>query len=155
MTHLSTKKLQEARSRLRLIEAFGKLEGTKTVENLQEAFADEAQDHVKYMCAAQMASAEGYPDVAALFEEASAEELVHAKKNLQYLSGIRIGLTERNIQDAIKGETKANKIDYPEMARAAEDEGFAEIAEWFEALVKTEGKHAQWFKEALQTLGEG
>ena len=154
MKRLSGKKLHEARQRLQLLEAFGKLEGTKTAENLQKAFEEEAADHVKYSCAAKMASAEGYPEISALFEEAALEELEHATKNLNHLSGVLIGLTARNIQNAIVGETKANKTDYPEMARVAQDEGFAEIAEWFEALAKTEGKHAQWFRDVQRTLGK-
>lgn len=154
MKRLSEKNLQEVRQQLRLLETFGKLEGTKTAENLQKAFEDGAADHVKYLCAAKMASAEGYPEISALFEEAALEELEHATKNLTHLSGVLIGLTARNIQNAVEGETEANKTDYPEMARAAQDEGFADIAEWFEVIAKTRGKHAQWFRDAQRTLGK-
>lgn len=155
MKRLSRQLLEATRQRLQLVEAFGKLEGTKTAENLQEAFTDEALDHTKYLWAAKMASAEGYPEIAAAFEEAAAEELVHAHTNLNYLMGMLVGFTEKNIQSAIEGETKANKTDYPEMAAVAKDEGFEEISEWFSALARTEGEHARWFKEAQSLLRKG
>jgi rubrerythrin len=41
---------------------------------------------------------------------------------------------------------------YPSMARAARDEGFEEIADWFETLAKAEKSHAGRFEKALQTL---
>ena len=42
---------------------------------------------------------------------------------------------------------------YPGMARTARDEGFDEIADWFETLAKAEKCHAGRFQKALDTLG--
>ena len=38
------------------------------------------------------------------------------------------------------------------MARTAREEGFEEIAEWFETLAKAEKSHAGRFTKALNTL---
>jgi rubrerythrin len=41
---------------------------------------------------------------------------------------------------------------YPGMARTAREEGFEEIAEWFETLAKAEKSHAGRFQKALGAL---
>jgi rubrerythrin len=41
---------------------------------------------------------------------------------------------------------------YPGMARTARDEGFEEIADWFETLAKAEKSHAGRFQKALNSL---
>jgi len=38
------------------------------------------------------------------------------------------------------------------MAKAARDEGFTDIAEWFETLAKAEKSHAGRFTKMLETL---
>ncbi len=38
------------------------------------------------------------------------------------------------------------------MAKIARDEGFDEIADWFETLAKAERSHANRFSKALETL---
>ncbi len=51
------------------------------------------------------------------------------------------------------GETHEYTDMYPGMASAAREEGFDEIAEWFETLAKAEKSHAGRFQKALDTLG--
>ena len=41
---------------------------------------------------------------------------------------------------------------YPGMAKAAREEGFDEIADWFETLAKAEKSHAGRFQKALDGL---
>ena len=41
---------------------------------------------------------------------------------------------------------------YPGMAKTARDEGFSEVADWFETLAKAEKSHAGRFEKALGTL---
>ena len=48
------------------------------------------------------------------------------------------GNTRQNLQSAIEGETYEYTQMYPGMARTAREEGFPEIAEWFETLAKAE-----------------
>ena len=55
---------------------------------------------------------------------------------------------------AIAGETHEYTDMYPGMARTAREEGFEEIAEWFETLAKAEKSHAGRFQKALDALTE-
>ena len=59
----------------------------------------------------------------------------------------------QNLKAAIAGETHEYTDMYPGMARTARDEGFDEIADWFETLAKAEKSHAGRFQKALDTLG--
>jgi len=43
---------------------------------------------------------------------------------------------------------------YPGMARIARDEGYPDVAEWFETLAKAEKSHAGRFQKALDRLSE-
>ena len=44
---------------------------------------------------------------------------------------------------------------YPEFARLAREEGYTEIAAWFETLAKVERFHAGRFQDALTRLQSG
>ena len=41
---------------------------------------------------------------------------------------------------------------YPGMAKQAREEGFDEIADWFETLAKAERSHANRFTKALESI---
>ena len=68
-------------------------------------------------------------------------------------TGLPIGATGNNLKAAIAGETHEYTDMYPGMARTARQEGFDEIADWFETLAKAEKSHAGRFQKALDTLG--
>ena len=96
------------------------LEGTKTHENLKEAFAGESQANRRYLWFAQKADVEGYPDAAALFRSVAEGETGHAHGHLEYLAqvgdpatGEPIGDTEDNLKSAIAGETYEYTADVP------------------------------------------
>ena len=42
--------------------------------------------------------------------------------------------------------------DFTDMAKTARDEGFDEIADWFETLAKAEKSHAGRFQRALEAM---
>ncbi len=135
------------------------LGGTKTEENLKAAFAGESQANRRYLFFAQKADVEGYNDTAAVFRSTAEGETGHAFGHLEYLSetgdpatGEPIGDTSSNLKAAIAGETHEYTDMYPGMARTARDEGFDEIADWFETLAKAEKSHAGRFQKALDTL---
>ena len=67
-------------------------------------------------------------------------------------TGVPIGNTEANLQAAIEGETYEYTQMYPGMAKTAREEGFDELAEWFETLAKAEKSHANRFTKGLDTL---
>ncbi len=135
------------------------LGGTKTEGNLKAAFAGESQANRRYLFFAQKADVEGYNDVAAVFRSTAEGETGHAFGHLEYLAetgdpatGEPIGNTSANLQAAIAGETHEYTDMYPGMARTAREEGFDEIADWFETLAKAEKSHAGRFQRALDTL---
>jgi rubrerythrin len=137
-----------------------KLDGTKTHEHLKEAFAGESQANRRYLYFAKVADIEGYPDVAGLFKDTADGETGHAHGHLDFLkqvgdpaTGKPIGDTLKNLQSAVAGETYEYQSMYPGFAKTAREEGFSEIAEWFETLAKAEKSHAGRFEKAAQTLG--
>jgi rubrerythrin len=135
------------------------LSGTKTHGNLKAAFAGESQANRRYEYFAKQADVEGYPDVAGLFRDTAAGETGHAHGHLDYLKQVGdpatdkpIGSTEKNLASAVAGETHEYQSMYPSMAKEAREEGFDDIAEWFETLAKAEKSHAGRFDKALQGL---
>ena len=67
-------------------------------------------------------------------------------------TGLPIGPTQSNLKASIAGETHEYTDMYPGMAKSARDEGFDEIADWFETLAKAERSHANRFQKALDAL---
>jgi rubrerythrin len=137
-----------------------KLNGSKTHQNLKDAFAGESQANRRYLYFAKVADVEGYPEVAGLFKDTADGETGHAHGHLDYLkqvgdpaTGLPIGNTAKNLKAAVAGETHEYETMYPGMAKTARDEGFADIAEWFETLAKAEKSHAGRFQKAHDTLG--
>ncbi|MBP9111906.1 MAG: rubrerythrin family protein [Polyangiaceae bacterium] len=63
-----------------------------------------------------------------------------------------MGNTEKNLKSAIAGETHEYETMYPSMSKTAREEGFDDIAEWFETLAKAEKSHAGRFTKMLETL---
>ncbi len=137
------------------------LAGTKTYENLKAAFAGESQANRRYLYFARQADIEGYPDAAGVFKNTADGETGHAFGHLEFIekqggvdpaSGLEIGDTEANLKAAVAGETYEYTDMYPGFAKTARNEGFDEIAEWFETLARAEKSHAGRFQEALNTL---
>ena len=135
------------------------LKGTKTHNNLKDAFAGESQANRRYLYFAKVADIEGYPEIAGNFRETADGETGHAHGHLEYLeqvgdpaTGLPFGPTEQNLKAAIAGETHEYTDMYPGMAKAAREEGFAEIADWFETLAKAERSHANRYQKALDAL---
>ncbi len=61
------------------------LEGTKSLENLKEAFAGEAQANRRYLYFSRAADIEGYPDIGGLFRDTGEAETGHAFGHLDFL----------------------------------------------------------------------
>ena len=135
------------------------LKGTKTHENLKHAFAGESQANRRYLYFARAADIEGYPEIGGLFRDTSEAETGHAFGHLDFLkevgdpvTGVAIGDTEKNLKSAVEGETYEYTQMYPGFAKTARDEGFDEIAEWFETLARAEKSHAGRFQKGLDGL---
>ena len=137
------------------------LKGTKTHENLKYAFAGESMANRRYLYFANKADVEGQNDVSALFRSTAEGETGHAHGHLDYLAQVGdpatdlpIGSSRENLKAAVAGETHEYTDMYPGMAKTAREEGFAEIADWFETLAKAERSHANRFQKALDSLAD-
>ncbi|MBI2817431.1 MAG: rubrerythrin [Acidobacteria bacterium] len=135
------------------------LNGSKTHQNLKDAFAGESQANRRYLYFAKRADIEGYPEIAGLFRDTAEGETGHAHGHLDYLravgdpaTGLPIGDTPENLKSAVAGETHEYTDMYPGMAKVAREEGFAEIADWFETLAKAEKSHAGKFSQGLSSI---
>jgi len=135
------------------------LQGSKTLENLKAAFAGESQANRRYLYFARKADIEGYPDIAGVFRDTAEGETGHAHGHLEFMeavgdpaTGEPIGDTIKNLKAAVAGETYEYTEMYPGFAKVAREEGFDEIAEWFETLARAEKSHAGRFQKALESL---
>ena len=136
------------------------LKGSKTEENLKEAFAGESQANRRYLWFAQKADVEGYPDVAALFRSVAEGETGHAFGHFDFLkevgdpvTGEPVGSTVENLKSAVAGETYEYTEMYPGFAKVAREEGFEEISEWLETLARAEKSHAGRFQQGVASVG--
>ena len=134
--------------------------GSRTFQNLKDAFAGESMANRRYLYFARLADVEGQPDIAGLFRDTAEGETGHAHGHLDYLkkvgdpaTGLPIGDTKLNLKAAIHGETHEYTDMYPGMAKTAREEGFTEIADWFETLARAEKSHAGRFKKGLDSIG--
>src|SRR6185437_15777926 len=155
---------QDAPSAINHIHAEGEstmksLKGTKTHANLKDAFAGESQANRRYLYFAKIADVEGQPEIAGLFRDTAEGETGHAHGHLDYLKQVGdpatdqpIGDSMLNLKSAVHGETYEYTNMYPGMAKTAREEGFTEIADWFETLAKAEKSHAGRFQKAQGSL---
>jgi len=135
------------------------LTGTKTLENLKTAFAGEAQANRRYLYFSRKADEEGYPEVASLFKGIAEGETAHAfhhfdsmKEMGDPVTGLSVASVKEMLNSSVQGETYEYTTMYPTFARMAREEGFEEIAKYFDVLTKAEHAHANKFGEALTTL---
>jgi len=135
------------------------VKGTKTEESLKEAFAGESQANRRYLYFANQADIAGANDVAAVFRSTAEGETGHAHGHMEYLitggagepgTGMPAKTVAEALQAAIAGETHEYTDMYPGMAKTAREEGFDEIADWFETLAKAERSHANKFTKTLE-----
>jgi rubrerythrin len=135
------------------------IKGTRTEESLKEAFAGESQANRRYLYFANMADIAGAGDVAAVFRSTAEGETGHAHGHMEYLieggagepgTGMPAKTVAQALEAAIAGETHEYTDMYPGMAKTARDEGFDEIADWFETLAKAERSHANKFTKTLE-----
>ena len=136
------------------------LAGSETLQNLKAAFAGESQANRRYLYFAKVADAEGQPDIAEGFRATADGETGHAHGHLDYLATVGdpvtdlpIGTTADNLRASIAAETYEYTEMYPAFAKTARDEGFDDIADWFEILAKAEKSHAGRFEQMLDFLG--
>ncbi len=131
------------------------LRGTKTEQNLREAFSGESQARNKYTYFASKAKAEGYEQIAAIFLETAENEKEHAKMWFKLLEGGELHSTAENLVSAAQGENFEWTDMYDRMAKEAKEEGFDKIAYLFEEVAKIEKEHEERYKKLLENVEDG
>ena len=129
------------------------LKGSKTEKNLFEAFAGESQARNKYTYFASAAKKEGYEQVSGIFQETADNEKEHAKMIFKFLSGI--GNTAENLKKAAEGENYEWNSMYKEFEKTAREEGFIEIAEFFNKVATVEKEHEDRYLALLKNIEDG
>jgi rubrerythrin len=129
------------------------LKGSRTEKNLEAAFAGESQARNKYTYFAAVAKEEGFEHIAGIFLETAENEREHAKRELNFLRGI--GDTRANLKAAADGEHYEWPVMYPEFERAAREEGFTEIADFFKEVAEVEEQHEKRYLALLKNVQEG
>ena len=126
---------------------------SKTIENLQAAFAGESQASRKYLYFAEKAEEEGHKQIARLFRAASDAETVHARNHLRVMQGIKS--TTDNLKEAIGGENYEFTEMYPAFMKQAEAEGDDKAKNSFDLANKVEQIHHRLYQAALSMLEKG
>jgi Rubrerythrin len=126
------------------------LKGSKTEQNLRDAFSGESQARNKYTFYASAAKKAGYEQIAAFFQETADNEKEHAKLWFKHLDGI--GNTESNLKDAAAGENYEWTTMYKDFAAVAREEGFDAIAEQFEMVGSVEKHHEERYLTLLSNM---
>jgi len=127
-----------------------KYAGTKTEQNLREAFSGESEARNKYTYFASVAKKAGYEQIAALFLKTAENEKEHAKLWFKELEGI--GTTPENLLRAAEGENAEWTDMYDRMAREAEEEGFPELAAKFRGVAAIEKAHEERYRALLNNI---
>ena len=125
---------------------------SKSLDDLQAAFAGESQANRRYLAFAEKAEAEGHPQVARLFRAAAQAETVHAHNHLRAMDGIKS--TSENLKVAIQGENYEHTTMYPAFVKDADAEGNKRAARSFNYAMQVEVEHEGFYRQALESLGK-
>ena len=142
------------------------LKGSKTAENLMKSFAGESQARMRYTFYAKTAAKEGYKQIEAIFLETAENERVHAKLfykhlvavldgeavNIQATYPVALDATVKNLEYAAGGEKEEWSCLYPEFARIADEEGFADVAGTFRSIATVEKRHETRYRKLLENV---
>ena len=126
------------------------LKGSKTEQNLREAFAGESQARNKYTYFASVAKKEGYQQISAIFEQTANNEKEHAKLWFKALG--ELGDTSANLLAAAEGENYEWTDMYDRFAKDAEEEGFTALAAQFRMVAAIEKTHEERYRKLLNNV---
>jgi rubrerythrin len=136
------------------------LKESRTLKNLIDLFSREAQILIRYRLFANTAKYEGFPEVAELFDRLTQHQSVLVEGHLDFLrtvgdplSGLPLGHTDHNLDAALAGEDEAETL-YPLAARTAENEGFVDIASWFQTLAASKKLHCNQIANEIRRISE-
>jgi acyl-CoA hydrolase/bacterioferritin (cytochrome b1) len=128
------------------------LKGSKTEENLHKAFVRELRTNANYTYFAEAARGTGLEQIADMFLATARNEAEHAEHEFKFLGGL--GDMATNLKLAVEREHEEATRLYPDAAETAREEGFEEIADFFNRMGKVEAKHEKNFHELLEAFGK-
>lgn len=129
------------------------LKGSETEKNLYRTFAGESRARNKYTFYAEKAECDGFKWIANVFRDVADNEKAHAREVFEkYLK--KVCTTEDNLEDAIKNEKCEYEKKYKDFEKVARDEGFEDIAHFYEELQEVECSHAKKFEKVLEKVKE-
>lgn len=138
------------------------LKGSKTEQNLINAFAGESQARNRYSFFAKQAKKDGYEQIAEIFLITAENEKEHAKLFYEHIGNtigqvnssypFELGTTKENLESAINGEKEEWSILYPDGEKVAREEGFDKIAETFHHVVEAEKHHEKRYSKLLENV---
>jgi rubrerythrin len=142
------------------------LKGSMTEKSLLAAFAGESQARNRYTYSASQARTEGLIQISLIFEETANQEKEHAKRFFKFLEGGdatiqaafpagKIGTTVENLKAAAAGEMFEWGTLYPDFAKAAEQEGFADVAVAFRNIAVAEKQHEKRYRDLAANIDAG
>jgi rubrerythrin len=140
--------------------------GSQTEKNLLTAFAGESQARTRYTYFISVAKKEGYEQIAAIFDETSANEKEHAELFFKHLKGGVVEIqasypagiiasTVENLKAAAEGEKLEWGTIYPNFAEVAEKEGFPDVARTFRMVAQVESYHERRYNKLLDNVKQG
>lgn len=154
----------------------GKLTGTKTLNNLMNCVAGEAQARSRYNTYAKYAAKTGYQQVANVFNETAANEFEHFKVFYKLIAeteeqvgaalivdvanpAFPVGLDKTgildNLQNAAAGEREEWQDVYSGFAKTAKEEGLTEAANKFTLIGGIEKQHQARFEQLAMNYTDG
>jgi len=128
------------------------LKGSRTEQNLKDAFAGESMARNKYTFYASKAKKEGYVQISEFFLETAANEKEHAEIWFKLLHDGGIPVTEVNLEDGAAGEHYEWTEMYKGFAAVAREEGFNQIAFLFEGVAAIEKRHEERYLALLKSI---
>ena len=143
------------------------MKGTETEKNLLLAYHGESNNRNLYTFFADKAKEEGYEQIAAIFIETANHEHEHARQILNFIQTRDIELpavifpvkgvsdTISNLETAVSGEHYEKSIMYPDFAKTADEEGFAEVAKMLRLIATVEAQHEKRYRALLKNVNEG
>lgn len=124
--------------------------GTRTEQNLWEAYAAESKARNRYTFFASVARQAGFEQIAALFEKTADNEKEHAELWFKALG--QLGDTAQNLTDAADVENMEWTDMYQRMAKEADEEGFSALAEQFRGVAAVEKAHEDRYRALLRNV---
>lgn len=124
-----------------------------TQENLQMAFSEESQAHMKYLIFAEKAKEEDLPNVARLFRAIAFSEKIHATNHFKTLG--QLGNTAQNLRAAVEKETFEVEEMYPAYTEVAKSQGETNAQRSMERTLEAEKVHASLYRRAKEATSQG